>query len=80
MKKVIFGIMLTIVGLVGASVLFMSVFLVRPTFDWYEVMGGYQLSGLFILCIIDIIIGMLICGIAALLELIKSIKLYNSKI
>ncbi len=64
MKKVIFGILLTIIGLVGASVLFMSVFLVDHTGD----LSKYGFSGLYIVCIVNIFIGMLICGISALSE------------
>lgn len=61
MKKMILGVLLSVIGLIIFSTIFLAVFLVQHTIYWYEKIVNYGLGLLFWFSIILMLAGIVIC-------------------
>ncbi len=61
MKKMILGILLSVIGLVIFSTIFLAVFLIQHTMYWYEEIVSYGLGILFWFSILLMLAGVIIC-------------------
>lgn len=66
MKKMIFGVLLSIIGLAGIITIFEAVFITAgPTMHWYSKIISYDLGKVFLFSIILLIAGIAICAVEA---------------
>lgn len=61
MKKMILGVLLSIIGLVVFSTVFLAVFLIEHTRHWYEKITYYGLEDLFWVSVVFMLGGLIIC-------------------
>lgn len=61
MKKMILGALLSVIGLIIFSTIFLAVFLIQHTMYWYEEIVSYGLGSLFWLSVLLMLAGIVIC-------------------